>query len=275
MPKPAGQPSHRHVERPESTKEDVSVKHSKRGFTLIELLVVIAIIAILAAILFPVFAKAREKARATSCLSNLKQIGLGLEMYCQDFDERYVMAQTWCHRRDPAANAQYWQKLQPYVKNYGLFACPSSSDQCRNGSIPHFGVNDILNANLPGMPRDLQVSYGYSENLQNPYNRNPGCCETTLTKMNKVAARTQPSATPVVADSKGLMNSGGRVGWANVCAANCNPDRQIDDNTRHSGGSNVTFMDGHAKFHAAGQCKSNWDTGTWRAGCGCWGNGKA
>src|SRR2546421_12861735 len=65
-------------------------RHKGAGFTLIELLVVIAIIAILAAILFPVFALAREKARATSCLSNAKQIGLGLQMYLQDYDERYV-----------------------------------------------------------------------------------------------------------------------------------------------------------------------------------------
>ncbi|MFO8079838.1 MAG: prepilin-type N-terminal cleavage/methylation domain-containing protein, partial [Armatimonadota bacterium] len=65
----------------------------RRGFTLIELLVVIAIIAILAAILFPVFARAREKARQTSCLSNLKQLGLGMQMYAQDYDERFNLSQ--------------------------------------------------------------------------------------------------------------------------------------------------------------------------------------
>jgi len=63
----------------------------RRGFTLIELLVVIAIIAILAAILFPVFAKAREKARQSSCLSNMRQLGTALRMYCQDYDERYPL----------------------------------------------------------------------------------------------------------------------------------------------------------------------------------------
>ncbi len=91
----------------------------RKGFTLIELLVVIAIIAILAAILFPVFARAREKARQSSCLSNLKQLSLGMVMYAQDYDERllayYVGGQSW-----PLL-------LQPYVKNFQLFRCPSSN----------------------------------------------------------------------------------------------------------------------------------------------------
>jgi len=90
----------------------------KRGFTLIELLVVIAIIAILAAILFPVFAKAREKARQTSCLSNLKQLGLGAIQYAQDYDER------WVRYRYP--NPYFWpHKLEPYLKNTQILTCPS------------------------------------------------------------------------------------------------------------------------------------------------------
>lgn len=90
----------------------------RRGFTLIELLVVIAIIAILAAILFPVFARAREKARSSSCQSNLKQIGLGLIMYANDFDEMLV----------PYYGTDYlWvEKIMPYVKNTQLFVCPSN-----------------------------------------------------------------------------------------------------------------------------------------------------
>ena len=90
----------------------------RRGFTLIELLVVIAIIAILAAILFPVFARAREKARQTSCLSNLKQIVLSALMYTQDYDER------WVRYRYP--NPYFWpHKLEPYMKSTQLFVCPS------------------------------------------------------------------------------------------------------------------------------------------------------
>jgi prepilin-type N-terminal cleavage/methylation domain-containing protein len=101
-----------------------------KGFTLIELLVVIAILAILAAILFPVFAQAREKARQAACLSNTKQMGLGILMYVQDYDETYSPAYYY---NDPDASGNLdltginqWSGLvQPYVKNVGIFVCPS------------------------------------------------------------------------------------------------------------------------------------------------------
>src|SRR5216683_7660396 len=101
----------------------------KIGFTLIELLVVIAIIAILAAILFPVFAQAREKARAISCLSNCKQSGLAYQMYIQDYDETTPCQVTPVAQRDVnnyfVVSGGYWYILiQPYVKNWQLYLCP-------------------------------------------------------------------------------------------------------------------------------------------------------
>ncbi|MCX7599272.1 MAG: DUF1559 domain-containing protein [Armatimonadetes bacterium] len=93
----------------------------KRGFTLIELLVVIAIIAILAAILFPVFARAREKARAASCTSNQKQIALACLMYAQDYDEKWTPAITLAGTRLYTA----CHLLEPYIKNAQIFVCPS------------------------------------------------------------------------------------------------------------------------------------------------------
>lgn len=133
----------------------------KKGFTLIELLVVIAIIAILAAILFPVFAKAREKARQTSCASNLKQIGLAFAQYAQDYDEMFplwapagatLVAQN--DSNEPGAhfatspngansgNYQSWMDtINPYVKNWQVFACPSAI----NRAYCSYGYNSMLN----------------------------------------------------------------------------------------------------------------------------------
>ena len=100
----------------------------RRGFTLIELLVVIAIIAILAAILFPVFAKAREKARQSSCQSNLKQMGLAILQYCQDYDEQYPKA--WMGAANggsiPGVQWKWMDSIAPYCKSTQIFDCPSA-----------------------------------------------------------------------------------------------------------------------------------------------------
>ena len=105
-----------------SSRTNTSRKH---GFTLIELLVVIAIIAILAAILFPAFAKAREAARRSSCSSNMKQIGLGILQYAQEYDERYpvgVVIPIW-----PNRGAGWAGQIYPYIKSAQVFKCPSDS----------------------------------------------------------------------------------------------------------------------------------------------------
>jgi prepilin-type N-terminal cleavage/methylation domain-containing protein/prepilin-type processing-associated H-X9-DG protein len=99
-------------------------RRDRAGFTLIELLVVIAIIAILAAILFPVFAQAREKARQTACLSNAKQIGLALQMYTQDYDE-VVPNQWWDHSGCTEWDCTPAWQLAPYTKNTQVWVCPS------------------------------------------------------------------------------------------------------------------------------------------------------
>ncbi len=146
----------------------------RSGFTLIELLVVIAIIAILAAILFPVFAQAREKARAIACLSNTKQVGLGVMQYTQDNDEMYPMMSSDCPAIGDANNdthsANVWTcetwiwQIMPYIKSTAVFACPSDTNSknaftgydiepgevggCANPwAVPipiSFGVNDTV-----------------------------------------------------------------------------------------------------------------------------------
>ncbi|MEN6301918.1 MAG: prepilin-type N-terminal cleavage/methylation domain-containing protein [Armatimonadia bacterium] len=111
----------------------------RRGFTLIELLVVIAIIAILAAILFPVFAKAREKARQASCQSNEKQIALSILMYCQDYDGRF--SSQWTH---PSVYYCWPDLLVPYMKNTQVLRCPSNQYVAGGvGTVKgNYGVND-------------------------------------------------------------------------------------------------------------------------------------
>jgi prepilin-type N-terminal cleavage/methylation domain-containing protein len=131
-------------------------RHNRgNGFTLIELLVVIAIIAILAAILFPVFARARENARRASCQSNLKQIGLASMQYNQDYDERMYGSSV--------AGKQWPDILQPYAKSTQIFTCPSadrniaygaSNTQSQNDGLPYhgcYGLNDTnFGGNYPG-----------------------------------------------------------------------------------------------------------------------------
>ena len=138
------------------------VKPARLAFTLIELLVVIAIIAILAAILFPVFGRARENARRSSCQSNLKQIGLGIMQYAQDYDERMI-----CGAMGSAAGNVFWIDLvQPYIKSYQLFRCPSNT---RNDTTVEFGTNGKVSYLAPidydGSKAAVGASYAEGPNL--------------------------------------------------------------------------------------------------------------
>ena len=117
-------------------------RNNQSAFTLIELLVVIAIIAILAAILFPVFAQAREKARQTSCLSNMKQMGLAQMQYSQDYDEMFVLATNEVNPDNPALapaslyDITWIRNIQPYIKSTQIFVCPSTKARNEPDSTP-------------------------------------------------------------------------------------------------------------------------------------------
>lgn len=121
--------------------------HKQRGFTLIELLVVIAIIAILAAILFPVFAQAREAARKTTCVSNSKQMGTAISMYKTDYDDTFPMAYYYNNDNNSGNGYSQWSGLiQPYTKSWGMFICPSDKIK---GLAPTDFVGDNLGFGVP------------------------------------------------------------------------------------------------------------------------------
>jgi prepilin-type N-terminal cleavage/methylation domain-containing protein/prepilin-type processing-associated H-X9-DG protein len=200
----------------------------RKGFTLIELLVVIAIIAILAAILFPVFAKAREKARQASCLSNMKQFGIGILSYAQDYDEKLVLY----YQYNPyAINLRWWgDMIQPYVKNYQLLSCPSGS--WSYGSL-----------RMAGDPNPLICSYAIPAISHD-------ATHTVIPTLwaAGLAGIQAPAETIIVAESIGSeIFTGGTndnrlldiIGFG----ANCRVAR------RHNDGFNVTFLDGHAKWY--------------------------
>ncbi|HJN18244.1 MAG TPA: prepilin-type N-terminal cleavage/methylation domain-containing protein [Armatimonadota bacterium] len=202
--------------------------HRRGGFTLIELLVVIAIIAILAAILFPVFARAREKARQTSCLSNLKQLGTAAMMYVQDFDERTGRHCTCCPSRD--AHPCFLQNLYPYVKNYQLYACPSFGRTSLHvrPCAPNGGAT-----NYEEVPR----SYGFNFDLDYKNQaaiKFPAECIMFADSTN-VPMRTDCCAT-------GYLAPAPRSG----CCADSAPFGRVSP--IHNEGANHAFSDGHAKW---------------------------
>lgn len=192
---------------------------SKRGFTLIELLVVIAIIAILAAILFPVFAKAREKARQTSCLSNLKQIGFSLNMYLQDYDETFPVANLsgW----GPSGWPNWCAWIMPYVNNDNIFACPSDSQASSNSSY-------------------AKCSYAYNLLLAGG---------SLWTYFNGRAAYTLAGVT-CPSNVITFFDNSYTGGYHDVSSGYSLPFFDPTAITgRHSGGDNFAFVDGHAKWY--------------------------
>ena len=199
-----------------------SSRRSRRSaFTLIELLVVIAIIAILAAILFPVFARARENARRSSCQSNLKQIGLGMLQYTQDYDEKYL-EQTITS--DPNTVVHFGDVLQPYIKSKQLFVCPSAKGATYEISAGYPGSGDYTWKNTISPTNQFSSSYEMNNQVEG----------SSLSEVQ------YPTLTPLFFDGAKASGVGG-----------LSPD--ILDARRHLEGSNFAFADGHVKFQNAGQ----------------------
>ena len=261
------------------------MSHVRRAFTLIELLVVIAIIAILAAILFPVFAQARESARKTSCLSNLKQIGTATLMYTQDYDENFPTYASWTDRArvqnplDPndrpggttgPGRRPMWQwKIYPYNKNWDLYSCPS------DGATP-----TVITARFHNI--SYGYNYGYLSTLE--VTADPGDPAVTQWFSGvSQAAVTRPANIVAFTDGGGrvfgnVANTLGsmvnppdawpsekyfygptEVGWGRNCQTYFAGTKWGDTDGfafRHQEGGNITFSDGHAKFHKTGAAAS-------------------
>ncbi len=229
----------------------------RRGFTLIELLVVIAIIAILAAILFPVFAQARAKARQTSCLSNMKQESLSTLMYTQDYDETFPEAFGW----DPALGwtSKYYlgvpgtifgpsyaasfgqafhNAIQPYTKSYGVAICPEVTTKYFAYAVtPVIKISNVYNGLLQSYPiagvsspaglpmiTESNAAYGGNTDFSNPILTN--CDDANRNCMYK------PDASPCTA-------AGGSSGWYAFGAP---------AGLHSSSGETYAYSDGHAKF---------------------------
>jgi prepilin-type N-terminal cleavage/methylation domain-containing protein/prepilin-type processing-associated H-X9-DG protein len=228
----------------------------QKAFTLIELLVVIAIIAILAAILFPVFARARENARRTSCLSNLKQMGLGVMMYTQDYDELYPLTVMLNNTPHPIPSAvslsisgkalwSWYEMLYPYTKSVQVYKCPSSG----------YTGNAVYTAN-----------YGTNYDVMPYYTDTP----------KSLASLEAPASTYLIMDAGYYMMAYSRAlhGGANnawylpgtgayngssaaslsigTTAADAYRASDYEDG-RHLGSVNVAFADGHVKWLNAGE----------------------
>jgi len=193
---------------------------ARRGFTLIELLVVIAIIAILAAILFPVFARAREKARQSSCQSNLKQLSLGITMYAQDYDERLPyryynngVGRNWCDHF-----------VQPYINNTQVTICPSTNAKSYGYAMDNLNAQALAafadsagTVMLADVKMCVNSTGGYSYDLSI---RNPSVFGTPM------LPATDEDANPIAGD----------------------PTYSPRPRGVHNGGSNVAFLDGHVKW---------------------------
>jgi len=224
-------------------------KRSLTGFTLIELLVVIAIIAILAAILFPVFAQAREKARATTCLSNGKQIALSISMYAQDYDETFPIS-----IQAAGTTAETWwdDSIQPYIKTGskgGILTCPSAPSAGYGYSFNQaMSGKSIASANAPA---DTVMTADAAQ------------CPKLRDAVNGLN-RANPWFLYTVNGNENLWTPAPGTGFTNG-----NPDATIradllDTDTdaaqglarfRHNEGANTTFADGHAKYVRKGAFK--------------------
>ncbi|MDX1935233.1 MAG: DUF1559 domain-containing protein [Capsulimonadales bacterium] len=230
----------------------------RKAFTLIELLVVIAIIAILAAILFPVFAQAREKARQTMCLSHSKEMGLSVMMYVQDYDETYPKGYYYELSGPTAGRRVQWAYyVQPYVKNEAMFVCPSDPNPTPVATSS--GYPDLSVPALSYIPNYAVMPAHDGGQVSIAAIGTPANVIILAEKQYKIGTKVLKSyagTSGFVPDTP--VNSDYCRATANGVKGAINKQPTASDSNyklarvafyRHNQGSNFIFCDGHAKYH--------------------------
>jgi prepilin-type processing-associated H-X9-DG protein len=201
-------------------------------------LVVIAVISILAAILFPVFARARENARRASCMSNLKQIGLGIMMYTQDYDEKYPQDRIPTAQTPPdgvwASNLWFWQQMiYPYTKSDQIYICPSSPITGQKPYDSQYGINTLIT----GWQGATSISLGAVNSPSTTYL----AMDSGMYSMDMYYIHTP---------AKDYWYIPGTKKYAGVSPSFSNSQNETDyaSDGRHFDGNNTLFADGHVKW---------------------------
>ncbi|NLC56989.1 MAG: DUF1559 domain-containing protein [Armatimonadetes bacterium] len=211
------------------------------GFTLIELLVVIAIIAILAAILFPVFARARENARKSSCQSNVKQLAQGVMMYAQDYDE------TLLDHCGQTSGICWAAGIFPYIKNVDVYYCPSSG----------FSKSDYVFGRYRSA--DLSAMFDFNPPLPRSYAWNLLIDNLRLSQIDK------PAQVVCIADSDGfgyMAPTHSCIGFTSFGATAACAAEYAHMQPRHMDGMILAFVDGHVKWYTAQAILAGFRNGT-------------
>lgn len=256
------------------TKSATVTRSRRSAFTLIELLVVIAIIAILAAILFPVFAQAREKARQASCLSNMKQVGLAVMMYTQDYDEMYPPVvggviignngylQNWGVDLQSGTNATFGTEpgapvpslIGSYVKNNGIFQCPSGQRASSTSAGLGYMYNDLAAMHAIASMSAVAATVVACDSTPASANLQSSVAPPAGQLIMNVGHSINPPAAGATAGNYPAAVPAGAIGDPAAIDYTVQQfdSADLDDVTRHSQGGTFLYGDGHVKWSKVG-----------------------